>query len=63
MDRKNRYDTTDLDESQFEPGSRRRVLKSLLGITSKREMDLMEGRERVRVLEEPASIYDSDSTR
>ena len=39
MRRKDRYDTADLDENQFEPGSRRRVLKNLLGITSKREMD------------------------
>ena len=43
MRRKDRYDTADLDEKQFEPGSRRRVLKNLLGITSKREMDLMKG--------------------
>lgn len=59
MRRTDRYDTTDLDESQFEPGSDRRVLKNLLGITSKREMDQMEGREQVRVLEELASLYDS----
>jgi hypothetical protein len=26
MRRKDRYDTTELDENQFEPGSRRRVL-------------------------------------
>ena len=60
MPPKDRYDTADLDENQFEPGSRRRVLKNLLGITSKREMDRMEGREQVRVLEELASLYDSD---
>jgi len=57
---KDRYDATDLDESQFEPGSRHRVLKNLLGITSKREMDQLEGREQVRVLEELAGLYDSD---
>ncbi len=60
MRRKDRYDTADLDENQFEPGSRRRVLMNLLGITSKREMDRMEGREQVRVLEELAGLYDSD---
>jgi cell filamentation protein len=60
MPRKDRYDTTDLDENQFEPGSSRRVLKNLLGITSKREMDRMEGREQVRVFEELAGLYDSD---
>ena len=60
MRRKDRYDTTDLDENQFAPDSRRRVLKNLLGITSKREMDRMEGREQLRVLEELAGLYDSD---
>ena len=57
---KDRYDTADLDESQFEPGSRRRVLKNLLGITSKREMDQLEGREQVRSLEDVAAFYDKD---
>lgn len=39
MRNKDRYDTADLDEDQFEPKSHRLVLKNLLGITSKREMD------------------------
>jgi cell filamentation protein len=60
LKRKDRYDTADLDENQFEPGSRHRVLKNLLGITSMREMDRMEGREQLRVLEELAGFYDSD---
>lgn len=37
-----RYDTNYLTEAQFEPGSRGRVLKNLLGIRSKREMDALE---------------------
>lgn len=37
-----RYDTDQLTEAQFEPGSRGRVLKNLPGIRSKREMDEME---------------------
>jgi cell filamentation protein len=61
MRRTDRYDTADLDESQFEPGSRRRVLKNLLHITSKREMDRAEGREQVRALEELADLYHRDS--
>lgn len=60
MRRKDRYDISDLEENQFEPGSRRRVLKNLLHITSKREMDRVEGRAQVRVLEELASLYDRD---
>lgn len=60
MRRKDRYDTADLDEDQFEPKSHRRVLKNLLGITSKREMDRLEGREQVRALEELVAAYDKD---
>jgi len=40
-----RYDTSALIEDQYEPGSHGRVLKNLLGITSKREMSRMETRE------------------
>lgn len=55
-----RYDTSGLVEAQFEPGSRGRVLKNLLGIKSKREMDQVEQREQVRALEELIRIYDRD---
>lgn len=37
-----RYDTDQLTEAQFEPGSRGRVLKNLCGIRSKRAMDELE---------------------
>jgi cell filamentation protein len=52
-----RYDVSGLVEAQFEPGSRRRVLKNLLGIRSKREMDRMEGQEQLRALHELIKIY------
>lgn len=39
MKRGGRYDVSGLVEGQFEPGSRKRVLKNLLGIRSAREMD------------------------
>ena len=58
MKQKHRYNTADPDENQFEPGSRRHVLKNLLHIVSKRDMDRLEGREQVRALEELASLYD-----
>jgi cell filamentation protein len=45
MKKSGRYDTSTLPEDQYEPGSRGRVLKNLLGITSKREMSRMETRE------------------
>lgn len=37
-----RYDIDHLAEAQFEPGSRGRVLKNLLGIRGKRQMDALE---------------------
>jgi hypothetical protein len=37
-----RYDVSRLTENQYQPGSRGRVLRNLLAITSKREMDLAE---------------------
>jgi cell filamentation protein len=55
-----RYDVSGLEESQFEPGSRGRVLKNLLGITSMREMHRMEAREQVRALEELSALYDRE---
>ena len=52
------YDALGLIEAQFEPGSRGRVLKNLLGIKSKREMDQIEAQEQLRTLEELVRIYD-----
>jgi cell filamentation protein len=52
-----RYDTSALEEAQFQPGSRGRVLKNLLGIQSKREMDRAEAREQLRALEDLVKIY------
>jgi cell filamentation protein len=53
-----RYRTTHLPEAQFEPGSRGKVLKNLLGIKRKREMDDLEAREQLRALRELIGIYD-----
>ena len=60
MKRGNRYNTSGLEEARYEPGSHRRVLKNLLGIKSKRELDRVEGREQVSALEELAALYDED---
>ncbi len=57
---KSRYDTSGLIESQVELGSGGRVLKNLLGIKRKREMDQIEGREQRRALDELIRIYDRD---
>jgi len=52
-----RYDVSGLVEAQFEPGSRHRVLKNLLGIRRKREMDRQEGVEQLRALRDLIKIY------
>ena len=56
MKRGDRYDASGLEDA--EPGSRGRVLKNVLGIKKKREMDQVEAREQLRALEELASLYD-----
>lgn len=56
----NRYDTSGLPEAQFEPGSRKRVLKNMLGTKSKREMDSIEAQEQLRALEVLSGIYAID---
>ena len=58
MEKGGHYDASGLIETQFEPGSRGRVLRNLLGIKSKREMDQIEAQEQLRTLEELVRIYD-----
>jgi hypothetical protein len=48
MKKRGHYDVSDLIEAQFEPGSHGRVLKNLLRIKSKREMDQVEAEETVQ---------------
>ncbi len=52
-----RYETSHLLEDQYEPGSRRLVLKNRLGIRSRREMDKIEGQEYLRAYSEVVGIY------
>ncbi len=56
MKKTGRYDVSKLPEAQFEPGSHGRVLRNLLGIKRKREMDRVEAREKLRALEEMVRI-------
>ncbi|MBM4309988.1 MAG: Fic family protein [Deltaproteobacteria bacterium] len=51
MKKSGRYETTDLIEAQFQPGSRGRVLKNLQAITSKREIERIETCELLRTAE------------
>jgi cell filamentation protein len=55
-----RYNTSGIAEAEFEPGSGRRVLKNLLGIKRKREMDRIKARELLRAHEETVTLYDRD---
>jgi cell filamentation protein len=52
---RDRYDVSGLEEAQTQPGSRGRVLKNLLGIQSKCEMDRVDSREQFRALLDPAT--------
>jgi cell filamentation protein len=56
----NRYDTSSLAEAQFEPGSRGRVLKNLLGIRRKREMDALEAVKLVKATDWAIHHYSAD---
>jgi len=56
--RSGRYAVSGLVEGQFEPGSQGRVLRNLIGIKRKREMDRAEGKELVRTFESLISGYD-----
>jgi len=48
MNRPKKYDVSGLVEGQYEPGSHSRVLRNLLGIKHKREMDELESEELKR---------------
>lgn len=60
MKKSKRYDTSHLIEDQTEPGSKGRVLKNKLGITSKREIDRHEKAEQIRTIEELTNVFSVD---
>ena len=55
-----RYDTSNLPEDQYEPSSNGTVLKNLLGITSKAELEHIEEVRFERLIEEAMGRFDSD---
>lgn len=55
-----RYNTSGIIEAQFEPGSHGRVLKNLLGIKRKGEMDRLEKDEYIRAFKEISTLFDKD---
>lgn len=55
-----RYTTSHLPEDQYEPGSNDTVLRNLLGITSRTEMEHEEEVRFERLMEEAAGCFDRD---
>jgi len=53
-----RYDVSQLKENQHQPGSRGRVLRNLVAITGKREMDLAEAEALKRATDTLVRGYD-----
>ena len=60
MKNSKKYDTAGLVEDQYEPGSGGRVLKNLMRINRKREIDRVEAREQYRTINEIAKLFDED---
>lgn len=60
MEKGGRYDTTDLTEDQYEPGSDNTVFKNLLGIKSKEEMEQIETLELERVTNKAIDYYERE---
>jgi cell filamentation protein len=55
-----RYDVSMLPEAQFEPGSRRRVLRNLLEVTRVREMNAVESRALQSAMDRFNRQFDAD---
>lgn len=60
MKNSDRYSTSHLPESQFEPGSDDQVLKKKLDITTPDEMDRREKEEQLRAMDELTDLFDSN---
>ena len=55
-----RYDTSSLSEGQHEPGSNETVLKNLLCITSREELEQVEEKRFEQMMEESVVRFDAD---
>jgi cell filamentation protein len=62
MKKQGRYKTAHLEQDQYEPGSNGRVLRNLLGIKKKREMDIKEADEYLRTFGEVIDMYNEDDS-
>ncbi len=57
MEKRRKYETSGLIEDQYESGSEGRVLRNLLKIKSKREMDRREAQEQLRTFEDVSRLF------
>lgn len=60
MARKDRYDASNLPEAEWEPGSRRLVLRNLLGIKRKSDMDRVEAEALQKATNACLRLYSKD---
>lgn len=60
MKKSGRYDISHLPEAQFEPGSRKLVIRNRLGIKNKREIDKAETAALARATDALVRTYDQD---
>ena len=60
MGKLNRYDTSGMMDDQYEPGTRKRVLKNIPGIRKKRDLDALETSELLRTTDQLIHTYDRD---
>ena len=58
MRRTNRYDTYSMIEDQYEPGTRKRILKNITGIRRKKELEALETSELLRTTNQLIQTYD-----
>jgi cell filamentation protein len=55
-----RYDTSGMIEDQYEPGTRKRVLRNIPGIRKKKELETLETEELLRTTYQLIQTYDRD---
>lgn len=58
LKQRDRYNTEGMVEAGYEPGSGKRVLKNLVSVKRKREMDILEFDALAKTLEDSLHIYD-----
>lgn len=57
---RDRYDTSGMIEDQYEPGTRKRVLKNIPGIRKKRDIEALETKELFRTTDQLIQTYDRE---